>query len=85
MATLNVGTMASRLGGAVISTANSGAKPPAQTVALVREFARRTAQEHRENLQPAHSQLRLINSIARETLVTTREFSPTHTARARRN
>jgi hypothetical protein len=54
-------------------------------VALLREFARRTAQEHRENLQPAHSQLRLINSIARETLVTTREFSRTHTARARRN
>jgi hypothetical protein len=45
-------------------------------VALLREFARRTAQEHRENLQPAHSQLRLINSIARETLVATREFWP---------
>jgi hypothetical protein len=43
-------------------------------VALLREFACRTAQEHRENLQPAHSQLRVINSIARETLVATREF-----------
>ena len=46
-------------------------------VALLREFARRTTQEHRENLQSAHSQLRLINSIARETLITTREFSLT--------
>jgi hypothetical protein len=54
-------------------------------VALLRDFARRTAQEHRENLQSAHSQLRVINSIARKTLVTTREFSRTHTARARRN
>jgi hypothetical protein len=42
-------------------------------VALLREFARRTAQEHRENLQSAHSQLRLINSIAREILGATRE------------
>ena len=54
-------------------------------VALLRDFARRTAQEHRENLQPAHSQLRVINSIARETLVTTREFIRTHTVRRRLN
>jgi hypothetical protein len=52
-------------------------------VALLREFARRTAQEHRENLQSAHSQLRLINSIARETLVATRQSTRLTTARAR--
>jgi hypothetical protein len=42
-------------------------------VALLREFACRTAQEHRENLQSAHSQLRVINSIAREILGATRK------------
>src|ERR1700693_516385 len=52
-------------------------------VVLVREFARRTAQEHRENLQPAHSQLRVINSIARETLVATSQSTRLTTARAR--
>jgi hypothetical protein len=52
-------------------------------VALLRDFARRTAQEHREHLQSAHSQLRLINSIARETLVTTRQSTRLTTARAR--
>jgi hypothetical protein len=41
-------------------------------VALLREFARRTAQGHRGNLQSAHSQLRFINSIAREMLVATK-------------
>jgi hypothetical protein len=53
-------------------------------VALLRDFARRTAQEHRERLQSAHSQLRLINSIARETLVATRESAARTTVRTRR-
>jgi hypothetical protein len=38
-------------------------------VAPLWEFARRTAQEYRGNFQAAHSQLRVINSTAREMLV----------------
>jgi hypothetical protein len=47
---------------------------PAQSqmlITLLREFARRTAQSHRENLQTVHSQLRVINGVIRNLLVAT--------------
>ena len=37
-------------------------------IALLREFGRRTAQEHRENPEVARPQLREINALARELL-----------------
>jgi hypothetical protein len=41
-------------------------------VGLLREFARRTAAENRNNLHAAYPQLRVINSVVREVLVTAR-------------
>lgn len=57
------------LGGIAISTPDSGAaRPSAQIVALLREFARRTAQDHRDNPEVARPQLHVINALAREVL-----------------
>jgi len=41
-------------------------------VSLLREFARRTVQDHRAHLQTAHPQLRTINNLARDILATSR-------------
>jgi hypothetical protein len=41
-------------------------------ILLLREFARRTVQDHRANLQAAHGQLRTINNLARDILATSR-------------
>lgn len=40
----------------------------AQTVALLREFGRRSAQDHRGNPEVARPKLRTINALARELL-----------------
>jgi hypothetical protein len=42
-------------------------------VSLLREFARRTAQDHRANLQTAHTQLRTINTLALDILAASRK------------
>lgn len=42
-------------------------------VSLLREFARRTVQDHRANLEAAHGQLRTINDLARELLAASRK------------
>jgi hypothetical protein len=42
-------------------------------VLLLREFARRTAHEHRANLEEAHGQLRTINDLARDILTASRK------------
>jgi hypothetical protein len=39
---------------------------------LLREFARRTVQDHRAHLQAAHPQLRTINDLARDILAASR-------------
>jgi hypothetical protein len=41
-------------------------------VSLLREFARRTVQDHRTHIQTAHPQLRTINSLARDILAASR-------------
>jgi hypothetical protein len=41
-------------------------------VLLLRDFARRTVQDHRANLQAAHPQLRTINTLARDILAASR-------------
>jgi hypothetical protein len=51
----------------------SKAKQRAIIISLLREFARRTVQDHRANLQAAHPQLRTINGLARDILARSRK------------
>lgn len=41
-------------------------------ISLLREFARRTVQDHRADLLAAHPQLRTINDLARDILAASR-------------
>jgi hypothetical protein len=50
----------------------SKAKQTEMVVLLLRDFARRTAKDHRANLQAAHTQLRAINTFALNILAASR-------------